>query len=370
MSKEKSDLECRQEESKIKIAEANTFIEELGKRDNELSEILNAIQNRVEKIRNSPIERNQQYEKVKKIHSYWNQKVLNIQTKYEKSMNTNAKTGASAVGLGVGVAALGPSVAMGIATTFGVASTGTAISALSGAAATNAALAWLGGGALVAGGGGMGAGTVFLALAGPAGLAIAAAAFATFVSSWFSSKKRKEHLENIFIRILDRDIESYNSAISKIKKRTEEIQDITERLEEALRIIKTFGENYDEMNEIQREYLGKGVNLMLEATVKLVDPIGYLLPRYSEPDFKKYEGLKGKIFEENIKNLIISLANLLYGIKLDDKDDREYLLDWLKDKDNKEFLNSLGVTKDDLDLSIIETTEDALSYKYYETMKA
>ena len=39
---------------------------------------------------------------------------------------------------------------MGVATTFGVASTGTAISALSGAAATNAALAWLGGGALAA----------------------------------------------------------------------------------------------------------------------------------------------------------------------------------------------------------------------------
>ena len=52
----------------------------------------------------------------------------------------------------------------GIATTFGVASTGTAISTLSGAAATNAALAWLGGGALAAGGGGMAAGEAFLTL--------------------------------------------------------------------------------------------------------------------------------------------------------------------------------------------------------------
>ena len=64
-------------------------------------------------------------------------------------------------------------MAMGVATTFGVASTGAAISALSGAAATNAALAWLGGGALAAGGGGMAAGEAFLALAGPVGWAIA-----------------------------------------------------------------------------------------------------------------------------------------------------------------------------------------------------
>lgn len=56
-----------------------------------------------------------------------------------------------------------------MATTFGTASTGTAISALSGAAATKAALAWLGGGALAAGGGGMAAGNALLALAGPLG---------------------------------------------------------------------------------------------------------------------------------------------------------------------------------------------------------
>ena len=73
------------------------------------------------------------------------------------------------VAAGAGVAALGPSAAMAVATTFGTASTGTAISALSGAAATNAALAWLGGGALAAGGGGMAAGNALLALAGPVG---------------------------------------------------------------------------------------------------------------------------------------------------------------------------------------------------------
>ncbi len=73
---------------------------------------------------------------------------------------------------GTAVASMAPTAAMWVATTFGTASTGTAISALSGAAATNAALAWLGGGALAAGGGGMVAGQALLALAGPIGWGI------------------------------------------------------------------------------------------------------------------------------------------------------------------------------------------------------
>lgn len=70
---------------------------------------------------------------------------------------------------GVGLAAFGPTAAVAVATTFGTASTGTAISALSGAAATQAAVAWLGGGALAAGGGGVAAGNALLALTGPVG---------------------------------------------------------------------------------------------------------------------------------------------------------------------------------------------------------
>ncbi len=80
--------------------------------------------------------------------------------------------GLAGAAAGVGLAAFGPSAALAVATTFGTASTGTAISMLSGAAATNAALAWLGGGALAAGGGGMAAGNALLALAGPVGWTI------------------------------------------------------------------------------------------------------------------------------------------------------------------------------------------------------
>ena len=101
--------------------------------------------------------------------------VSRLETQAARTTRLGAGTGAAGVTAGVGVAALGPSAAMAVATTFGTASTGTAISALSGAAATNAALAWLGGGAIAAGGGGMVGGTALLALAGPVGLGLAGA---------------------------------------------------------------------------------------------------------------------------------------------------------------------------------------------------
>lgn len=62
----------------------------------------------------------------------------------------------------IGAAAAGYGGAMSLATSVGVASTGTLIGGLSGAAAWNATLAWLGGGSLVTGGGGMALGSLVL----------------------------------------------------------------------------------------------------------------------------------------------------------------------------------------------------------------
>lgn len=106
---------------------------------------------------------------------------------------------ASAAGAGAGitagaaVASVAPTAAMWVATTFGTASTGTAISTLSGAAASNAAMAWLGGGALAAGGGGTAAGGALLALAGPIGWTVAGAALLTSIALF--AKKKFENRE-------------------------------------------------------------------------------------------------------------------------------------------------------------------------------
>ena len=105
----------------------------------------------------------------------------------------------SAAGAGAGftagaaVASMAPTAAIWVATTFGTASTGTAISTLSGAAATNAALAWLGGGALAAGGGGTAAGGALLALAGPIGWTVAGAALLASIALF--AKKKLENRE-------------------------------------------------------------------------------------------------------------------------------------------------------------------------------
>lgn len=89
--------------------------------------------------------------------------------------DSNGGTGIAIGGTaaGIGIAVGGPAAAMAIATTFGVASTGVAITGLSGAAATTAALAWLGGGAVAVGGAGMAGGSALLAALGPIGLGVA-----------------------------------------------------------------------------------------------------------------------------------------------------------------------------------------------------
>ncbi len=125
---------------------------------------------------------------------------------------------------------MGPTVAMGVATTFGVASTGTAISALSGAAATNAALAWLGGGALAVGGGGMAAGEAFLALAGPVGWAIAGVSLIASGLFFWKSSSDKKRLESIFTAISERDIKSYELAVVELKERISRIIDENAKL--------------------------------------------------------------------------------------------------------------------------------------------
>ena len=134
----------------------------------------------------------------------------------KEEIETSAKsavTGGVGVTAGAAVVSIAPTAAMWVATTFGTASTGAAISTLSGAAATNAALAWLGGGALAAGGGGMAAGNAFLALAGPVGWTIAGASILTSIVL-FSKKKSDQY-------------EKKNEEIKKVKKNTASLKKLS-----------------------------------------------------------------------------------------------------------------------------------------------
>ena len=260
---------------------------------------------------------------------------------------------------------MGPTVAMGVATTFGVASTGTAISALSGAAATNAALAWLGGGALAAGGGGMAAGEAFLALAGPVGWAIAGVSLVASGLLFWKSSSDKKRLENVFTAISHRDVKSYELAIVELKERISRIIDESGNLNEAIESIQTFGLDYNLMTEEQQYALGSYVNLMLSSTQLLINPIKGLMPKFSMNDFDDFMDWKDRKAKkstcEEYKDFIVSLANLLYKIDLDDKDKK---LLWKSLRKNKKMLKSMDISKKEFDMDIMNAILEALKYKY------
>ena len=304
------------------------------------------------------------YEKLKAIRVNWKQQAEKIELEYKKAEVKAAGQGAAGVGAGVAVAALGPTAAMGIATTFGVASTGTAISALSGAAATNAALAWLGGGALAAGGGGMAAGSAFLALAGPVGWTIAGLSIIATGLMFFKSKSDKERLENVYTLISNRDVKSYELAIVELSERIVRIIDEAKKLGEAIRRIETFGTDYSQMTEAQQFELGAYVNLMEAATMLLVNPILGLQPKFSEQDFDRLcisETETARKYYRDHRDMVISLSNLLFRISLDDKD-KKLLAKSLRK--NKEFLLAIQMTKKEFGVEDLTMIERALSHRY------
>jgi len=175
----------------------------------------------------------------------------------KKSM---AGVGAGVAG-GMAVASLAPSAAMWVATTFGTASTGTAISTLSGAAATNAALAWLGGGAVAAGGGGMTSGAAFLAMVGPVGWTIGGATLLASITLFANKKiklgkEKKEEIEAVL-----RNVE----AVGEMNVKLQAILDKTDNLRNLLNgqygsCMSYYGKNFMDIAEEGQMLLGTLVN--------------------------------------------------------------------------------------------------------------
>jgi len=364
MSKKKSRLKLAQEQAESAIKKTNEKIGELGTYTSQLHNELNAIQEHFDTVRNVPSEKRLEYEKLKKIRLNWKQQAEKIESDYKNAAAKSAGKGAAGVGVGVAVAVLGPTAAMGIATTFGVASTGTAISALSGAVATNAALAWLGGGALAAGGGGMAAGKIFLALSGPVGLAITGVALMSSGLLLWKGKNDQNRLEDIFTLICKRDVRSYELANVELNERISRIIDESQKLNYSIERARSFGLDYNLMSEAQQYELGSYVNLMNSSTQLLVNPITGLQPKYDISDLKQYIAESEKNVDDKQTTVIVSLSNLLYNINLDDYDKR---LLWKSFNSNKKFLSSIEMSKKDFELSIIETISDALKHKYSST---
>ena len=392
----KSPLQIAQEEAQKQLDIVNKKIDVLGAHSGHLYEALKRIERIFDNIRNVPTEENKKFREVKKASLKWKQQAQKIQQDCDKAIKKEKSGAAIGTGVGVTVAALGPTAAMGVATTFGVASTGTAISALSGAAATNAALAWLGGGAIAAGGGGVAAGQALLALAGPVGWAIAGLALVTSGIFFWITKSKNARLETIYTLISKRDCKSYKQAAVEIQERINRIAPETEVLNEAENEISSFGTDFDAMTTEQQLKLGVYLNVMVAAKQLLVSPILGLMPKYTELDLNNYiethkiftdlmsEELsqllasgkfsidkhildtEGLFSEERKRALMISLANLLWKITLEEKD-RKILSSSLKK--NEGFIEAAGVSKDVISEDLLWKTHRILQYKYNTTKR-
>lgn len=155
------------------------------------------------------------------------------------------------------------------------ASTGTAIAGLSGAAATNATLAWLGGGALGT------SATAFGMAGGMAVLGGLVAGPALAIGGAFMASKAKEALYNAEenydkARAFDQQSKNIDTELAAISKRSEQIQDILNRLDKyfimsnevMLDVVCDAGTNWKNYNNEQKKAVGACAQLA--KTIKII----------------------------------------------------------------------------------------------------
>lgn len=202
-------------------------------------------------------------------------------------------------------------------------------------------------------------------MAGPVGWSIAGIALLTGGILFYKLLKDKKHIENIFASISKRDVTSYDLAIVELNERITRIADESSKLHDANNNIRLFGSDYNMMSEKQQYELGAYVNLMSSSTQLLVNPIRALLPKYTDVDFKEFTSKKADIkkswWYSKYKLPIVSLANLLYKIELNERDKK---LIWKTLRKNKKMLKSLKISKKEFSVDIIDTVIEVLNYKY------
>lgn len=177
------------------------------------------------------------------------------------SARKSAASACAGVAAGMAVASIAPSAAMWVATTFGTASTGAAISSLSGAAATNAAMAWLGGGALAAGGGGMAAGNAFLAMAGPIGWGVAGATLLTSIALFVKKQHRiarEKHEELLSVKRNTEVLREMSAAIEALRTKTDALRE--ELSMSFMSSCRLYGADYLSISDDEKLALGSLVN--------------------------------------------------------------------------------------------------------------
>ena len=226
--------------------------------------VVKIIEERISKLANKPKEFETKLEEIDVEIQNFEDKQIAISQSIKEAELASGSTAATASlsALGVTVATLGPTAAMGVATTFGVASTGTAISSLTGAAANSAALAWLGGG--------VAAGNAFLALAGPVGWGIAGVMLTASVGAGVVANRKNEEVakeaieEQKKVELLARQLKE------KVIEVTELIE-LTEKQTEGIYLanLSLTGMDYSLFTEDEKYKAGNLVNSTLSLTAMI-----------------------------------------------------------------------------------------------------
>lgn len=239
-------------------------------------ELIKLVQEVVNSIANTPKQFDTELGKIGKELTKFKETEQYAKEAYDASL----KAGVNIVGgttAGIGIASMAPTALMSIATTFGTASTGTAISALSGAAAQKAAMAWIGrtfAGFAVKEGAGMAAGQAFLALAGPIGWGITAAS--TGISLISLTNKNKDVAEKAVKEA--KEIAKAREALDETTKKINALKAKTDRLfddmnREKSKIMSFMNLDYLSLREEDKLFLGTLVNHTLSLSQLLNETI-------------------------------------------------------------------------------------------------
>ena len=239
-------------------------------------ELIKLVQEVVNSIANTPKQFDTELGKIGKELTKFKETEQYAKEAYDASL----KAGVNIVGgttAGIGIASMAPTALMSIATTFGTASTGTAISALSGAAAQKAAMAWIGrtfAGFAVKEGAGMAAGQAFLALAGPIGWGITAAS--TGISLISLTNKNKDVAEKAVkeakeIAKAREALDETTEKINALKAKTDRLFDDMNR--EKSKIMSFMNLDYLSLREEDKLFLGTLVNHTLRLSQLLNETI-------------------------------------------------------------------------------------------------
>jgi TolA-binding protein len=224
-------------------------------------EVIRECESYLSSLASAPKELDRSVSELKTEFQDFQKEIREVEAEAEGVDKVSGSTAGAGAAAGAGVAAMGPSAAMAFATTFGTASTGTAISSLSGAAATNAALAWIGGGAVSAGGGGMAMGSTILSLSGPVGWTIGGVALAG--SALYAGSKNKRIAQKANQKA--KEARKKRGKLETALEETRGLIDLTEKhasgVEEQLRHLRESTPNdYTEFSNAEKERLGALIN--------------------------------------------------------------------------------------------------------------